>query len=303
MMITVFIMIHIIICLVIGVLLYTKRITTRTLLFPTVVCVPVVGLALLLTEQIMQKKELFGSSNLDVDKLKVEEVRFKRIEMERAEQKEIVPLEEALIMNDVTTRRQLMLDILQRNPEEYIELLQRARMADDTELTHYATTAMMEIQSGYEHSIRAYEELLEVQEEKEQRAKVLRKMRKVLMLYIESGLISGNILTIYQRKLGVVLSELIQIEPENKAYYLNFLLNKIEQRDLNGLKNELDIAKKRWPEDEQVYRIMVRYYQMVQDGASIQETLNEIEQKGIYLSADGKQWFDFWKNKEMSNET
>ena len=107
-MITVFIMIHIIICLVIGVLLYTKRITTRTLLFPTVVCVPVVGLALLLTEQIMQKKELFGSSNLDVDKLKVEEVRFKRIEMERAEQKEIVPLEEALIMNDVTTRRQLM---------------------------------------------------------------------------------------------------------------------------------------------------------------------------------------------------
>ena len=54
-------------------------------------------------------------------------------------------------------RHSLMLDILHKNPNEYIAILQKARNSDDTEVTHYATTMMMEIQTEYEKKLQQYE--------------------------------------------------------------------------------------------------------------------------------------------------
>ena len=41
-----------------------------------------------------------------------------------------------------------MMDILYDDVGEYVEVLKNARMNDDTEVVHYATTAMVELQKG-----------------------------------------------------------------------------------------------------------------------------------------------------------
>ena len=302
-MVLLFLGIHIVICVIIGYKLHKKQIKTRTFLFPAVVFVPVFGVLLLCVELWMDKYQKAGSKALELDKLRVQDAKFRRIEVEREDNTEIVvPLEEAIAINDAKTRRKLMLDILHRNPEEHVELLQRARLTDDTELTHYATTTMMEIQSSYEQTIRELEQDVELKratEDKEEIKRALRKLRKELEQYIDSGLITGNILTIYRRKLEGVLEQLMLLEPENKNYYLGKIENALEQGKLDGIEEALRTAQNRWPEDEDVYHLFVRYYQMLHRGDLIQQILDEIERKEVYLSREGKKWFAFWRNKEL----
>ena len=42
-------------------------------------------------------------------------------------------------------RRELIMNVLNDNPEEYVELLKQARMNEDVEVVHYAITAMVEV--------------------------------------------------------------------------------------------------------------------------------------------------------------
>ncbi len=294
-------MIHLVVCLLVTILLKLKIIKTRTLILPVVFLVPVCGVLLLIAEIYVDKRKKSGTKDIDVDKLKIKEARFKQIEISREHEAEnVVPLEEAMVMNDARTRRKLMLDILHKNPVEHIDLLQRARLMGDTELTHYATTTMMEIQSSYERAIREYEEILEDLEEKRERIRILRKLRRELDAYIESGLVTGNVLQIYRRKLGDVLESLVEYVPENKKYYLEKIKNEIDLSVYDDVEEKLEIAMRRWPADEQVYRVLVRYYQATHQGEAIQRTIKEIEDEKVYLSRDGKQWLDFWKNKELA---
>ena len=291
--------VHILICAVIGYKLYTKQIRMRAPIYLVVVCIPVVGALIFFVELWMKKKEMHGIREIGLEKLKITDAKYRTIHVERDDHSGmVVPLEEAIAVNDAKTRRKLLLDILHKNPEEHIELLQRARMTDDTELTHYATTTMMEIQSGYEQTIRELEQeakLLAEGQETERQKKVLRKLRKELEMYIDSGLITGNILTIYRRKLAGIFVQLLELEPENKNYHLGSLENEIEQKQFEGIEERLLAVKEKWPEDEQVYKVFVRFYAATHQGEKIQQILSEIEEKGIYLTSDGKKWFAFWK--------
>lgn len=296
-MVWIFIIVHIVVCMVIGVLMKSGRIQMRALIYPAVVCIPVCGLVIFLVEWYIRTKQKIKSKEVSIDKLKISDAKYQRIQVEEGElENSVVPLEEAIVVNDATVRRKLMLDILHRNPEEHIELLQKARLTDDTELTHYATTTMMEIQSNYEQRIRDLEDGLE---ESENRVKNLRRLRRELSRYIESGMITGNILAIYRRKLGMVLEELLQSDPENKNFFLAKVENKLEQNDMVGIEAELKIALEKWPEDEKVYMLFVRYYQVTYQGEQIQQVLEDIEKNKVYLSGEGKKWFLFWQGKRI----
>ncbi|MFR7751417.1 MAG: hypothetical protein ACLU1W_12110, partial [Collinsella sp.] len=57
----------------------------------------------------------------------------------------VVPLEEALIVNDPGDRRRLMLSMLTEDPDAYLAQLQAAKLNDDVEVAHYAATAVAQI--------------------------------------------------------------------------------------------------------------------------------------------------------------
>ena len=293
---------HIVLCVVIGYKLHTKQIKVRTPIYAAVVCVPVAGVFLLLADLWVDKTGKHGIHEIGLEKVKLTDTKYRTILVEQNDNTEIVvPLEEAIALNDAKTRRKLLLDILHKNPQEHIDLLQRARLTDDTELTHYATTTMMEIQGSYEQNIRELEADIKIMREDNQKAgleKALRKLRKELEMYIESGLITGNVLNIYRRKLDAVLSELLVLVPENRNYYLGKLENEISLGMRNEAEERLLNAKEMWSEDVQVYKVLVQYYATTYQGEKIRQVLEEIERKEVYLSSEGKKWFAFWKNRE-----
>lgn len=290
------VLIHLIICIVIFLLMKQGKIKSSMVVYPAVVLVPICGLVLLVIEEYRVRNTTQKERQVGVESFKISDIRYKRIEVDDDSNETItVPLEEAISVNNASVRRKLMMDILHRNPEEYIELLQMTRTADDTELTHYATTTMMEIQNKYELEIHKLSE--EIRENPKE-LQVLKKYRKVLLKYIDSGLISGKILEIYRAQLDDILRKLCEMLPENRVYFQDYIRNQIALGK-NNIDGQIMDMINRWPDEVQVYQIYVEFLWNSNRGGEIPGVLNRLKERNVYLSSEGKAWLEFWEQKDL----
>ncbi len=291
------VLIHLIICIVIFLLMKQGKIKSSMVVYPAVVLVPVCGLVLLIIKEYRVRNTTPKERQVGVESFKISDIRYKRIEVDDDSNETItVPLEEAISVNNASVRRKLMMDILHRNPEEYIELLQMTRTADDTELTHYATTTMMEIQNKYEVEIhKLSEEITENPKE----LQVLKKYRKVLLKYIDSGLISGKILEIYREQLDDILSQLCEMIPENRVFFQDYIRNRIAFGKHDNIDAQIMDMINRWPKEAQVYQIYVEFLWNSNRGDEIPGVLNRLKERNVYLSSEGKTWLEFWEQKDL----
>ena len=207
---------------------------------------------------------------IGLEKLMVDQIRYEKIKMSDNRNQDItVPLEEAMVVNDEKVRRKLIVDVLNHDPKRHIDLLKKASMADDTELSHFATTAMMNIQSDYEEKI-------------------------------GSGLVSGIIRKIYCDKLAEVLSRLVQIYPERRHYRLQWIRIRIESDQLEGVEEDLSYALKKWPDYVPFYRQYVALAQHKKDGELLERVLERVEKNGAFLSRKDREWYAFWKGRSLT---
>ena len=207
----------------------------------------------------------------------------------------IVPLEEAIEINDSTTRRRLMMEVLKKNPKENIDVLIKAGLSDDTELTHYATTTMMEIQGDYEARIKSCEDILKVNP---QDYDCLRSYRKILSDYIGSNLLSGNVLTIYRNKLFKCLEELIWNYPSVRHYKLQYIETCLDINKIEEAGKRITEFRNNWPENEDGLKMALNYFRKINRGDLVNQLLKEIADNNYYLSPEGRQWFAFWENSD-----
>lgn len=288
-----FIIIHLVMCVFFSMFILSGVLKVHENIYWVVIFVPVVGFCILLIQRGVELLRMSASKKLELDKMKVDNVRFMHIEMTEDDEEDItVPLEEAMLINDAGTRRKLLMDVLQRNPSEHVELLMAASNSSDTELTHYATTTMMEVQSEYEAKIKKLTDELEFTDNRE---RVLGRLRYAITEFVKSGLLTGNILKLYQNRLESILDELIDLHPGQKVYVME-LANVC--LDLNKLDKAKDLIKElvdKWPDDEDVYRLRVDYFYACGRGDKIQDVLKEIKEKKLYLSAEGRHWMEFWQ--------
>lgn len=290
-----FTILHLCVCAGAGVMMKAGKIQTRSLIFPAVLYIPVWGVLLLAVEMYELRRKQMGTKEIGLDSLKIVDVKYQRIEVDENQNQEItVPLEEAILVNDASVRRRLIMDILHKNPEQYIELLQKTRTAEDTELTHYATTTMMEIQGKYEAQIHACRQEVEKRPEN---LNVLRRYQSVLKKYIDSGLISGTILEIYRNQLDEAEQLLLNQDPENRKYILERIENRIAMNKMDGIEQELNELLKKWPKEASVYRVFVEYYWKMNQGDKIEQLLMQMKKEDVYLTHEEKQWYEFWDTK------
>lgn len=291
------VLIHLIICIVIFLLMKQGKIKSSMVVYPAVVLVPVCGLVLLVIEEYRVRNTKQKERQVGVESFKISDIRYKRIVVDDDSNETItVPLEEAISVNNASVRRKLMMDILHGNPEEFIELLQMTRTADDTELTHYATTTMMEIQNKYELEIHKLSEEIK---ENPKELQVLKKYRKVLLKYIDSGLISGKILEIYREQLVDILRKLCEMLPENRVYFLDYIRNQIALGKNDNIDGQIMDMINRWPDEVQVYQIYVEFLWKSNRGDEIPGVLNRLKEGNVYLSSEGKAWLEFWEQKDL----
>ena len=278
-------------------LLIKKRcLKVGAVVMPILVFVPVFGFGIWIVEEISKRRNTNAKASVDLTEFKIKDVKYRRIHMEQGENQKItVPLEEAILINDKEVRHKLMLEILNKNPVDHIDLLQNTKLSDDVELTHYATTSIMEIQSEFELNL---QKLSEQNRRNPQDIRLLEEYKDELKRYVESDLISGNVLMIYREQLVAVLQELLELEPEKKENHRDFVDNQLEMKQYVGIERHLAWMKEKWQQEAFVYQLYVKYYFSVGQGKRIAEVLKEMKHNNIYLTKQQKEWFRFWSQEE-----
>lgn len=114
----------------------------------------------------------------------------------------VVPLEEALIVNDPAYRRRLMLSMLTEEPDAYLAQLQAAKLNDDVEVAHYAATAVAQISKESDLKLQQLERAFKT----DPSAQNLNEYCDFLGEYLGSGLAEGRVAQIQRQQYARLLA-------------------------------------------------------------------------------------------------
>ena len=224
MAVIIFFALHTVFCICMAVLKLTHRLKSRNMTLPAACLLPVCGMITALVDEWQVRHGRLGVRKVDD---------YTQLQGDEAWHREIVgtyddaltvPLEEAMTVNDSHVSRKLMMKLLHTSPENYVELLKKVTTSDDVELTHYAATAMMEIQSDYERRIG---EILDRVKRTPDDVSVLMQCTSRLKAYIDSGLISDTVLMQYRLRLDEILSALCPLVPDAVRFEYECIENRI----------------------------------------------------------------------------
>lgn len=206
----------------------------------------------------------------------------------------IVPLEEAMTMNDSNQRRSLMINILNQNPEKHVDLFLEVACAGDVETTHYAVTALSELQRDYEVKIQECQREY-LKNDKDYNA--LKKYSNILYDYITSGLIDSEILNIQRKRLSKLLRMQRKVSPDDMDLFFRAVNNELALENYELVNELLDYMITKWEKNENVWIMKMNFLSKMKRENEIQDMLRQIEKREIYFSHKGKKVIDLCKQR------
>lgn len=284
---------HIIACIIIWILTKTGRMKMNPAMMPVVVCIPFFGELCAVAIHLIVSSGNDGRSKIYRDGRKAVSKEEDEVELKPEEQQLVVPLEEALVLNENSIRRTLIMDILTDNPDEYLNVLNQARLNEDTEVVHYAVTAVTELTKQYDLQLQRLE--ADYAEHPGSR-EILDRYILFLKEYIEKEIAQGQYLLIQRNQLDGLLKKRLRQDPDMELFEL-LVDNEIELRMFSEAGMALDQMEHHWPEAEQTWLLRLKYYVVQGKGERVQELIRLVDQKQIYMSVEGKGMLDFWRHK------
>ena len=208
----------------------------------------------------------------------------------------VVPLEEALLVNSPAQKRKLILSVLTDDPAGYYDLLQQARMDSDSEVVHYASTALSQITKEADLKLQRQEQRYATAPDD---ADVLEEYCDYLGSYLESGFVQGKVAEIQYHQLEQLLKKRLENRNGRRSCTLECRLADVQLSlaEYDRAEKTLEDLVTRWPQRETPWLLRLRLATALRDGAAIRETLRQIEEKEVYLSAKGRETVRFWQGE------
>ena len=283
-------LLHAICCVAVWLGIRTQVLKVKKYLMFPVIFVPFWGVlcVLLLHFQICG-----GADNVrqaGVEKLKVKEELYKNIFVTQDASEQIVPLEDALLLNQPGVRRKLIMDVLNDDPGEYMELLKKARMNDDVEVVHYAITAMVELSKDYDYRLQQIERRYSRQPED---PAVLAEYCDFLEEYLEQGILEAQMEQLQRRQYIRLLQKRQEQRPKLHTG-ICLTENLLKLKEYGEAYKELQFMREHWYRREEYWILYVKYCVEQRLGRELAQALAEMKREHIYLSSKGKEALALW---------
>lgn len=205
----------------------------------------------------------------------------------------VVPLEEALIVNDPAYRRRLMLSMLTEEPDAYLAQLQAAKLNDDVEVAHYAATAVAQISKESDLKLQQLERAFKT----DPSAQNLNEYCDFLGEYLGSGLAEGRVAQIQRQQYARLLARRCEREDtfELRIRYATALADVGQIDEAQAVIDQLVLDV---PEEQEVWMLCLRLAVMRRDGDEVHRVIDAIDMQHVYLSADNREKLAFWRDGE-----
>lgn len=215
--------------------------------------------------------------------------------LEKKKELDIVPIEDALVVSQHQDRRKVMLDVLKQDTINYIEILQRAVSNEDTETSHYAVSAIMEMKRKL---LLSMQELSVKYEHEQYDIDVVIAYVEVLQEYLQSGFLDQRTLRKYQFTYLSVLTHLNDVAGDLEWVYAA----KIEIEIKLGLVVDAEATAKQYlkvfPQSEEAYLLLLKIYFITRSKNQLNGTLESLKNSNIKLSNEALTTVRFWSEGE-----
>lgn len=276
--------------------LYASAIwTKRSSLYPAfifiILFVPVFGVLSALTADLTNRfKDWMGDPG-EIETVKLEKDIYWESIRKQAQSENIVPLEEALIINDRQTRKQLVLEMLLDDPMKNIDILLLARENNDADTAHYANTTIAKIQRDFQLQV---QKLAADHDRKPLDREILDKYIHTLSEFIRSGLSEAYLLHRQRLILDGLLDEKIKLDGWSKNILQMKLDNALALENVPTAKEINQKLHETFPADEQTWINEIRISIASHDSQRLNETVKHIKEADINWSPEGKQQVSMW---------
>ncbi|MEA3350796.1 MAG: hypothetical protein U9Q82_09265 [Chloroflexota bacterium] len=259
--------------------------------------VPVFGPLAGLFIELINKFDKQGVKPVDVPSFTLgEEIYWKTIKGEQ-EDNNIVPLEEAILINDVRTRRKLMIETLYDDPIKYLDIMLVAKYNDDVETAHYATTTISNAQRKFQIGIQKYAVATENHPDN---LELLDKYIELLEKYIQSGLLEDYLLKRQRIVYSKVLDKKLEQAPNDKQTLIRKLRNHVELGEYASAYEITNILKFNWTTDERVWIETLRVCVEGQDKERFDETIEVMKSANIDWTDIGRDEVSLWLGEQSA---
>lgn len=287
----VLLLIHMLVCLVLWTLIKLGMLQVRGHMLPAMVLVPLWGPLLLV---LCARGEAFGDALEDgtLESLRLnDEIRRGMQVQVREGDAGVVPLEEALIVNDPSDRRRLMLSMLTEDPDAYLGQLQAAKLNDDVEVAHYAATGVAQISKESDLKLQQLERAFKTDPSTEN----LDAYCDYLGTYLDSGLAEGRVEQIQRQQYARLLARRCERE-DGAALRIRYAAALADAGELDEAEAVITQLVAEVPDDQEAWMLCLRLAVMRCDGEAVQQVIDAIDNQHVYLSAENREKLAFWRD-------
>lgn len=287
----VLLLIHMLVCLVLSTLVKLGMLPVRGHMLPAMVLVPLWGPLLLV---LCARGEAFGDALEDgtLESLRLnDEIRRGMQVQVREGDAGVVPLEEALIVNDPSDRRRLMLSMLTEDPDAYLAQLQAAKLNDDVEVAHYAATAVAQISKESDLKLQQLERAFKTDPSTEN----LDAYCDYLGTYLDSGLAEGRVEQIQRQQYARLLARRCERE-DGAALRIRYATALADAGELDEAEAVITQLVAEVPDEQEAWMLCLRLALMRCDGEAVQQVIDAIDNQHVYLSAENREKLAFWRD-------
>ena len=292
----VLLLIHSLVCLVLWTLMKLGLLPVRGHMLAVIVLVPLWGPLLVVLLSV--RGAVFGEG---LKESALESLRFNDdlhrsiLVHERDADAGVVPLEEALIVNDAGDRRRLMLSMLTEDPGAYLAQLQAAKLNDDVEVAHYAATAVAQISKESDLKLQQLERAFKA----DPSAQNLDDYCDYLGDYLVSGLAEGRVAQIQRQQYARLLARRCERE-DGAALRIRYATALADAGELDEAEAVTTQLVADAPDEQEVWMLCLRLAVVRHDGEGVQQVIDAIGNQHVYLSADNREKLAFWRDGEMA---
>lgn len=202
---------------------------------------------------------------------------------------DVVPLEDAMIVNDAETKRGLMMDVLLQQGGGSGRSLAMARSSSDVEVAHYASSASMELFSSLEEAFSAAEARYQ---KTPNDAATLSLYLGVIERYLDEGGAKGEVRRILEARYREVLQRKIAADPEEVDFE-----RLAESQLAEGLHKEADDTITRmealYPGTDAAWLLRLRYFYDLGRADRVRDMIEGADVR--HMSQKARSAVEFWK--------
>lgn len=205
----------------------------------------------------------------------------------------IIPIKDALVLNEKSVKRRLIIHAIKDNPQEYVLVAKEALIDNDTETSHYAASVLSHLASKLPEAVKEDEDNY-LRSGKDGEAGV--KYYKSLKAYIDSKIDDNSLTEEYEEKYILLLKELIAKESE-ECYYKDLVNILIKRKRYDEAEKYIAIFKNRYRKLDEPYIAGLKLAYHMKDFNYLKNELDALRKSDIHIQGENLKLMRYWINE------